>query len=49
MLKKTDDIAVEAENLAKFRDIFYKIYTEHSKLTEEQIKKICKDDLNLDW
>jgi len=42
--QKTDDIATEAENLAKFRDIFYKIYMEHSKLTEEQIKEICKDE-----
>lgn len=41
---KVDDITTEAKNLQMFKDKFYDVYLSHSKLTKEQLQKICEKE-----
>lgn len=43
-IKKIDDIQTEAANLQMIKDKFYEIYMEHSKLTKEELQKICEKE-----
>lgn len=43
-VQKVDDIEIEAKNLQMFKDKFYDIYLAHSKLTKEQLEKICEKE-----
>lgn len=43
-VQKTDDIQIEAQNLQMFKDKFYEIYLSHSKLTKEELAKICEKE-----
>ena len=43
-VQKTDDIQIEAQNLQMFKDKFYEIYLSHSKLTKEELAKVCEKE-----
>jgi len=43
-VQKVDDIQTEAANLQMFKDKFYEIYLGHSKLTKEELQKICEKE-----
>ena len=43
-IKKIDDIQTEAANLQMIKDKFYEVYMEHSKLTKEELQKICEKE-----
>ena len=43
-IKKIDDIQTEAANLQMIKDKFYEIYMQHSKLTKEELQKICEKE-----
>lgn len=43
-VQKVDDIEIEAKNLQMFKDKFYDIYLSHSKLTKEELQKICEKE-----
>ena len=43
-VQKIEDIEIEAKNLQMFKDKFYDIYLAHSKLTKEQLEKICEKE-----